>query len=68
MVGNVIMCTFKGSFLSLPEGLIKPFFFKVSSETSSPSRKPAASMSFKLTGTYLGNPACIPSKNTNRET
>lgn len=54
--------TFKGRFLSLPEGLITPFFFNDSSDTSSPSMKPAASMSFKLTGTNLGNPACMPRK------
>lgn len=52
--------TFKGSFLSLPDGLIRPLLFKVSRDTSSPSWNPAASMCFRLTGTYLGNPACMP--------
>ena len=60
IIYRIIICTFRGSLLSLPDGLIKPFFFNVSRDTSSPSWNPAVSMSFKLTGTYLGKPACIP--------
>lgn len=52
--------TFNGNLLSLPDGLIIPFAFKDSNDTSSPSLNPATSMSLKFTGTYFGNPARIP--------
>lgn len=52
--------TFNGSFRSLPDGLIRPLSFKDSNDISSSSLNPAATMSFKLTGTNFGNPACIP--------
>jgi hypothetical protein len=58
----VIGYTFSGSFLSLPDGLIKPRAFRDSSDNSPPSLNPPRTMSFKLNDTYLGNPMCIPGK------